>query len=881
MASPTAVVLDPAEVATGRTELQLNIGAINIGPDGPDWGDAAIEAYMAEAAIGQIPVDFRLPNRIITIPLLLGADGPENFATARSQLMAKVGLFQREGGWIKRATGRYADVVNASLKLPDKDGHLGVEADVLLTLEALPEFYGDEETLDDIVETTNPEIASVLNQGGVPAVIKGDYPGRVRVVVDEDDGDTQLGLLGGFRCRHYSPAATAALRYEAEALTPLDTAATATLVGASGGASNNIVQHTDLGAGWTPVLSTDILPAVRSIGAAASGTGNISPPLPSGWQPDDIFLLYIETNNEAVTPPAGWAHVTGSPVAQAGGNPTRLTVLWRRAVAGDTAPTITDPGDHCVGRIVAVSGCVKTGNPWDVTATAAEAVADTSVDIPGATTTVDGCLVLAAVATGEDLADTARISGWTNANLQTITEQIDTWVADGGGGGFGVASGIKLKAGAYGSTTATLVTANFKAQMSIALKPEPGGNKLTHTGTYRVWARLRSPDGSAVQARFVYDVGDLVLPEENDPWTFPVSSQLFLADLGQIRIDQVPVGAHRWQGQIQARGTVGGEDIQVDKLFFQPLDECAVKLRAPVIGSDGLIDRVARDGFNQSAGALAGKALPVGGLWAAAGNPTGLTVETTGHTAQRSTTTEVNPHFALAGTNVYAAIAVQTDFWGGVGVTALQGVFARYVDTNNFVVLYRGFDFIVLLKRVAGVDTFIKSTKVPLNRTSKQTLRLGVDATGRCFCWWVLTAAVMGAPLIVAQDSDLATGGVLASGRIGIYDHALDQGAAVTRSYDNFAAWVPNLDAVIHPNQSAELRTEGFYREDPTGVGWGPISDPSGSDDPRIPPSGLEGLPVEFFLLTSRGDLEQLPDGGIDDKSARVFYRASYLGPQM
>lgn len=156
--SVTDVVLDPPEVAVNRTALSLNTGAINVTQDGIDWGDAEIEAYMADAKLGQIPIDFRVPNRVVRIPLLLGADGAAGFQLARSQLKAKVALFQREGGWISRASGLYADVVNAKLTMPDRRGHQGLEADVVLTLEAIPDFYGDEITLGDHVETTTPEL---------------------------------------------------------------------------------------------------------------------------------------------------------------------------------------------------------------------------------------------------------------------------------------------------------------------------------------------------------------------------------------------------------------------------------------------------------------------------------------------------------------------------------------------------------------------------------------------------------------------------------------------------------------------------------------------------------------------------------------------------
>jgi hypothetical protein len=250
------VVFDPSEEATGRVELDIT-GLIE--EAGPDWGDAQIEAYMAEAAVGQVPVDYRVPNRQIQIPLILHDIEGTTFEEARRAVQAKVALFQRQGGWLKReinGTPWFADVMNASLKLGGSTAQAMFEVDVdaTLTIETLPDFYGEEVTLDDMSETASAELAKVLKDHGATAVIKGDYPGRVRVVVDDDQNAAQYGLLWGFRSRFYDPAVTAALVYEAEALTPLDAASVTALAGASGG---NVVQHPSLlASSWTPVLST-------------------------------------------------------------------------------------------------------------------------------------------------------------------------------------------------------------------------------------------------------------------------------------------------------------------------------------------------------------------------------------------------------------------------------------------------------------------------------------------------------------------------------------------------------------------------------------------------------------------------------------------------
>jgi hypothetical protein len=890
------IVLDPAEEAEGRVEFDITSF---IGRDGVDWGDAAIEAHMAKLHMGAIPVDHDVPPRAITIALALKDRGAVDFETARERFQAKAARFQQEGGWLKRVTraGRtvFADVTSATLKLGGGWGqaHRGYDTDAVLTLEALPDFYEAEEQLDDIVETTQAELVSLLKKDGLPAVIRGDYPARCRIVVDEDDGERQLGLLLALRSRHYSDAPTAALAYEAEHLTPRDAAAIATLSGASGEAANNVVQHADLSTNWTAVLATDLLPAVRSVGAAASGTGNVQPGAPAGSKDKDIWLLFVETANEAVPVPAGYAHVPDSPVSVAAGGVTRLSLLWKRVADGETAPTITDPGDHCVAQLVAVKNCIETGDPWDVTAAATEAVVDTSASIPGDTTTVDGCLVLAAVATGADVASTAQASAFVNADLQALTERLDNWVIDGNGGGFAMASGVKPRAGAYAATTCTLATAAEKAMLSIALKPKAGGNALTHTGTYRVRARAHSPNGQAVQLRLVWDVGDLTNPVENAPVRLPATaSNFFDVDLGEIRLDRPLIGAHRWQGMIQAKGDAGGEDVSIDKVRIVPVDEGHAVMRAPMNVGPDLSGFAARDEFNQSVGVLAGKTLPAGGTWSGAGDADDFSVETAGKTAQRTAVSDVadTGRQAIAGTTVLAATAVQVDTKAGAvsnGQSAARGAIARWVDANNFLeaVLTTDSFFgtsIGVRKRIGGTFSTLQAagglfSVLPNGQffglNEWVTIKLAVLGD-RYFVWlYRQGAATPVVPVLAGQDADLA--GTLDDGRVGMIDR-WEGAQALTRNYDNFAAWVPQPDAVLHPNQSAELATDGMSREDASGVSGGPVSHVVG-DLPRLPVSGLEERPVELFLKWSRGDFDQLPDSGIDDGSAQVFYRASWL----
>jgi hypothetical protein len=216
------------------------------------------------------------------------------------------------------------------------------------------------------------------------------------------------------------------------------------------------------------------IPAVVGVGAAASGLAAVAPAFPAAYTPvaDDVFLTWCECDGaDVLVPPSGWALAVASVLST--GTTSKLSVLWRRAQAGDTAPSIADPGNHLLGRMIVVRGCAATGNPWDVAFFTTELAADTTVSIPGVTTTANDCLVLTAFGTGQDVASTAGATAWANATLDggVVTEQMDNWVADGTGGGFAMASGEKATAGATGATTATLsLTANFKTLLTIALR---------------------------------------------------------------------------------------------------------------------------------------------------------------------------------------------------------------------------------------------------------------------------------------------------------------------------------------------------------------------------------------------------------------------------
>lgn len=631
------ITLDPAEVATGRTALDITPW---IKVDGVDWGDAEITQYLAEANRGQVPVDYRVPNRTIQIPLVIKALGGTAFSTVRTNFQAKAALIQREGGWIKRITSNggtvYADLTNATLRLPGSwaQAHKDYDVEATLVLEAIPDFYGNEIQLADHVETTNPEI--IFTETG----IKGDYPGRVRIVVDEDDADAQLTMIWGFRSKNYSSASTARLAYEAEALEPMSPAAGTVLSGASGG---TVVNHGALTGTWQRVLGTRI---------------------------------------------------------------------------GGTA-----------------------------------------------------------------------------------------------------------------------------------------GTYMTHVGSYRVWARMRGTSVVApVEARLLWDVGDLSNPEVNTPWTLTGGSAFYLADLGEIRLDPAPVGTHRWYGQIQARGPSGfTSNLQVDRIWFQPLDEFAGRARVPpTTPEEGVADFL---GPRFAGSATTDATAPSGvTVWS---NPTNvfasddarataaLTVATGGHTNFLKAT---NFGFAVPSGATINGIVVRVEHsaTGGIGANTAGDV---------YVYIVKGGSIMTTVNKAIGVYWPTSDTVA--------TYGSSTDLWGQTWTVADINASNFGFAQTASMGSSNDT-----TARI--------DAITITVYYTATGAWVPPADAVMAASQSAELRTEGIFREDSTGVAWSKVTEVTG-DLPRIPPAGIEARTCEVLIKSSRSNLDTIADAGIDDISARVNYRPSWL----
>ncbi|MGH7391434.1 MAG: LamG domain-containing protein [Candidatus Rokuibacteriota bacterium] len=222
------------------------------------------------------------------------------------------------------------------------------------------------------------------------------------------------------------------------------------------------------------VVTGSAMPTFVAAGALVAAVGTVTPALPAGLQTNDLLLLVAESANQAVTIPTPnggtWMEVANSPqgmgtAGQISG--ARLTMFWSRYNGTQGNPTTNDPGNHIGAKIFAFRGCETSGNPWNVTAGDVPASGTANVLIPGATTTVDQCLVVL-IATC-NLPDTW--SALTNADLATLTERFQGDVVAGNDGDMFLATGEKASAGSYGATSVTITGGNHHGRMSIALMP--------------------------------------------------------------------------------------------------------------------------------------------------------------------------------------------------------------------------------------------------------------------------------------------------------------------------------------------------------------------------------------------------------------------------
>jgi hypothetical protein len=330
---------------------------------------------------------------------------------------------------------------------------------------------------------------------------------------------------------------------------------------------------------------------------------------------------------------------------------------------------------------------------------------------------------------------------------------------------------------------------------------------------------------------------------------------------------------------VEALGAVG-DTIDVDYLLLIPVSAGYAKALAPS-RFETVTAYSARDSFSQAAGALNGKPLDAGGTWATSGVATDFQVDST-HVLTRTSGSEASPRFALAGTTVFTDALVQADV-SLPGVPASAGLLVRYVDASNFMWVSLGMPVstfgVLAYKVVGGVYTILRGVVVAGQEWN--TVRLVVTAAGRWSVWSGAKGSV-GSLVLSGTDTALATGGVLASGKSGLADFNGTFGAVTTtRSYDNFIAAVPTVDAALFSGRLAQARRDGSVRQDSAGTYYGPVPSARPAARFRVPCAGSSGRTMRIAVRATRSNPEQTASPDVNDAlTARVVLVPRYLVPR-
>jgi hypothetical protein len=220
-----------------------------------------------------------------------------------------------------------------------------------------------------------------------------------------------------------------------------------------------------------------IVPRFIGVGSFASSGVVASPTYPASIQGGDLIMLLVENGGADAAPgtPAGFTQFSNSPQVDTSGvssSQTRLSVFYKRATGAESGSlSITVVGDHIGAQMALFRSVRPAGNPFDVTAGGIGAGAQTSLTLPGLTTTLPNCLIVNCIGVGYDGTSTAEFSAWANGSLASITEAIDATDSGNDGTGLGMAYGTKTVAGVVAATTVTAAHSERHAYLTIALAP--------------------------------------------------------------------------------------------------------------------------------------------------------------------------------------------------------------------------------------------------------------------------------------------------------------------------------------------------------------------------------------------------------------------------
>lgn len=437
------------------------------------------------------------------------------------------------------------------------------------------------------------------------------------------------------------------------------------------------------------------------------------------------------------------------------------------------------------------------------------------------------------------------------------------------------AAAVVTKSGAHGGASNNAVhhAAISPSWTGVLSTQHTSLGHLTHWGNYRIIARVYT--SATTRARFEYSVGDSATRRVNAAVTVPGDGGFYLCDFGEVRISKPPLGTQQWMGAFFAQADTAGVTFGIDKVWLAPTESLSVcrPRQSSSVGISSLpLSTDARDSFSQTSGNLNAKTADRGGAWSTAGATTDFTIDTTNGRAQRTATSDASQRFGVVGSNVtscYAAVDIissvfTTYYW--------QGLALRYVDTSNWIAAalyyFNSENRLIVVQSVAGVTTtLLEETIAAQAPGGSKRIAATVDPNGR------VEVLFDGATYSVVCTA-AATGGALASGKVGIVDYH-PSATATTRQWDNFVGTSITTDVACLSGKSLSARHDGAWRETSTSGIYAPVF--VEGPFPRAPASGLESRLCRTLVLPSAGDLSTIPDADPKAFAVSAAHRPAYL----
>ena len=426
-----------------------------------------------------------------------------------------------------------------------------------------------------------------------------------------------------------------------------------------------------------------------------------------------------------------------------------------------------------------------------------------------------------------------------------------------------------------------------------------GTGRIEHVGSYGVYLRVYSTSEHS-RFRISYKNGDG--PRIPLEWKeAPVVNGWAELFMGEVFLDGVSLGEQTSEIRVEQKATEGNPANDVNYLLLWPTTKASGYARG--IARAEATNLIGYDNYSghETGENLEGLevAYPSGTKWAETNKTgsSGFYIASDG-SVQRSKTGDssvLSGCFAQFGSTTHTTFSESVTIKAGTKITvdptglegtSMVGLLGRYVSTTKWLaaVLVRGgrgslATFLQVFKNVSGQTTQLAylpfgSVDAAKNRLPYDiALGLAVFANGN----W---AATVGPQQTSGYDADLATGGTLASGKVGLYDSytSAEEGFRGMDGYQLMGAEEPGV--VCYSGKQVEFNHEGVLRQDSTGEYDGPPDEYRGAGL-ELQPAGDQGLINRVAVRMRRNDATVESAEHVEDKQTiEIKARERFLVPR-